>query len=282
MPDILLEILSEERADNQQKWMEVGWCLHNIDYRLLEDWISFSKKSSKFADGECEKLWSKMNDDGLGIGSLYMLEKQDDELEYKNIIKNSLYTSMVRSLNETHTDVAKTVHEMYKYNYASAGIKHPLWYEFMNNKWKVTESGYSLRKKISNEIVNEYLYLSSYYTKKSSESNIDEGHKNIFMTRAGKLHAVSIKLRKVSYKNDVIKECQEQFFIEDFELNLDSKTHLIGFKNGIYDLKKHMFREGRPEDYVSMSTKIDYIPYDANSIEVRDIKKMISEIVLIT
>ena len=274
----LVEILSEERADNQQKWMEVGWCLHNIDYRLMDDWISFSKKSSKFVEGECEKLWSKMNDDGLGIGSLYMWAKQDNEQEYKNIIKNSLYTSMVRSLNETHTDVAKTVHEMYKYNYASAGIKHPLWYEFLDNKWKVTESGYSLRKRISNEIVNEYLYLSSYYTKKSSESDLDEGHKNIFMTRAGKLHAVSIKLRKVSYKNDVMKECQEQFFKEDFELNLDSKTHLIGFKNGVYDLKNNIFREGRPEDNVSMCTNINYIDINENDEYVDDIMEFVSQI----
>ena len=36
-------------------------CLHNIDYRLLEDWIEFSKKCpNKFKKGECEKLWKKM------------------------------------------------------------------------------------------------------------------------------------------------------------------------------------------------------------------------------
>ena len=112
----LIDILSIERAENQLKWMEVGWCLHNIDPRLLDDWINFSKRSSKFVEGECEKLWYKMNDDGLGRGTLYMWAKQDNEKEFKNIVKNTIYTSMVRSLNETHTDVAKTILEMYKYD----------------------------------------------------------------------------------------------------------------------------------------------------------------------
>ena len=34
----------------------IGVCLHNIDDRLKEDWIEFSKKSPKFVEGECEKM----------------------------------------------------------------------------------------------------------------------------------------------------------------------------------------------------------------------------------
>ena len=25
------------RADNYTQWLELGWCLHNIDYRLITD-----------------------------------------------------------------------------------------------------------------------------------------------------------------------------------------------------------------------------------------------------
>ena len=64
----LVEILSENRANIYIDWIRVGWCLRNIDYRLLEIWINFSKKSPKFNDGECEKVWNYMKDDGLGIG----------------------------------------------------------------------------------------------------------------------------------------------------------------------------------------------------------------------
>ena len=63
----LVEILSIERADNET--MIVGWVLHNIDPEnedYLNMWISFSKKSEKFVEGECEKM-GKMKDNGLGI-----------------------------------------------------------------------------------------------------------------------------------------------------------------------------------------------------------------------
>ena len=38
---------------------------------------------------------------------------------------------------------------------------------------------------------------------------------------------------------------------------LDNQNHLLGFENGIYDLTENVFREGRPEDYITMSTKIE-------------------------
>ena len=36
----------------------------------------------------------------------------------------------------------------------------------------------------------------------------------------------------------------------------DTDNNLIGFENGIYDLKNNLFREGRPEDYITLTTKI--------------------------
>ena len=38
------------------KMDSLGWCLHNIDKCLLDDWIDFSLKCpDKFVKGECEK-----------------------------------------------------------------------------------------------------------------------------------------------------------------------------------------------------------------------------------
>ena len=42
----------------------------------------------------------------------------------------------------------------------------------------------------------------------------------------------------------------------------DVDTHLIAFKNGILDLASDemIFRDGRPDDNISFSTKTDYNP----------------------
>ena len=55
-----------------------------------------------------------------------------------------------------------------------------------------------------------------------------------------------------------MEECQELFYIEDFEAELDLKIKLIGFENGVYDLENGIFRDGISEDYIKYSTKINY------------------------
>lgn len=56
-----------------------------------------------------------------------------------------------------------------------------------------------------------------------------------------------------------------------FEELLDSHPHLIGFENGVYDLRMHEFRDGLPDDYISFSTNIDYVKHDNKIQEVADI-----------
>ena len=36
----LVKGLNEKRALEYYNWLEVGWCLHNIDDRLIDEWIS--------------------------------------------------------------------------------------------------------------------------------------------------------------------------------------------------------------------------------------------------
>jgi P4 family phage/plasmid primase-like protien len=53
---------------------------------------------------------------------------------------------------------------------------------------------------------------------------------------------------------------------------------LIGFDNGVYDLKMHMFRDGMPDDYILLSTKQNYIHYNSELPEVAEINEFFSKI----
>ena len=69
----LANMLNTSRATQYQSWIEVGWCLHNVDYRLLETWVEFSQTAEKYAssaESECTQLWDSMKDEGLGMGTL--------------------------------------------------------------------------------------------------------------------------------------------------------------------------------------------------------------------
>ena len=44
----IVKILDPRRSENFDDWIRLGWCLRNIDHRLLDDWIEFSKNSPKY------------------------------------------------------------------------------------------------------------------------------------------------------------------------------------------------------------------------------------------
>ncbi len=59
---------------------------------------------------------------------------------------------------------------------------------------------------------------------------------------------------------------------------LDENLNLIGCENGIYDLEKGEFRDGQPEDCVSLSTRNDYIEYNENNEYLHDINTVLDQI----
>jgi P4 family phage/plasmid primase-like protien len=273
----MVDILSEDRANSYHEWIRVGWCLRNIDYRLLEKWIDFSKKSTKFVDGECQRLWNYMKDDGLGIGTLYMWAKQDNPEGFRAILDNDISSLIYNSRNETHYDIARVVYFMFKHQYVCASIKSNYWYEFRENRWVPCDSGYTLNNKLSTDVCRKYSAAAAFYNAKAA-TNENETEQSFQLEVAKKLNGLAQKLKMVAYKENVMTECKRLFYIEKFEEKLDSKCHLIGFENGVYDLELQEYREGRPEDYISFTTGCNYVPYDAGHPFSKQISAFLSQV----
>ena len=87
-----------------------------------------------------------------------------------------------------------------------------------------------------------------------------------------------IKLKTTAFKDNIMRECRELFHEKGFINKLDENQYLIGFENGVYDLQKLEFRDGEPEDYVSMSTGNYYIEYDENNPQVDDVNDFLNKI----
>ena len=70
------------------------------------------------------------------------------------------------------------------------------------------------------------------------------------------------QLKRTSFKANVMKECRELFFDEEFTKKVDANKEIIAFNNGVLDMTTpdFVFRDGKPEDYISFSTGIDYEP----------------------
>ena len=266
----LVNILGEPRYSNYQEWIRVGWCLHNIDQsdRMLEIWKNFSKKSSKYCDGECAGEWRKMRNQGLGLGSLCKWAKEDNPTVFQDICRQSISRMIYQSVDGAHTDIARVLHRLYMDNYVCSSIKRQQWYEFVGHRWIDIENAYTLRQRMSGEVSDIYKGKS----KQMEQMSREKGDKIDISSR--KLGLLSQKLKTTSLKDNLIKECAEMFYDPEFGNKLDANKKLIGFNNGVYDLKTHMFRDGRPSDYVTMTTG-----YDFNTVDDVEIQNEIIEFI---
>lgn len=258
----MVSMLSPKRAEGYEDWMRVGWCLHNIDARLLPDWVEFSARSSKFRPGECEAKWAAMRPNGgLGVGTLHMWAKQDSPEGYREVVRSGLQDLLLRALSKAHYDVARVVHHMFRYEFVCCSIRNRQWYEFRGHRWHPSDSGYSLRARISNEVWREFAAAAAHQQQQALTADGDtrqQQHQEL----SKKFTDLALRLKTTAFKENIMKECAEIFYVEKFEERLDSSTFLLGFENGVYDLRAGEFREGRPDDFVSFSTGCDYVPYD--------------------
>ena len=75
---IWLDAINSSRADDYDYWIEVGQCLHSVGDHMLSEWEAWSRQSSKYEPGVCERHWRSFKADGKrDIRHLCNLAKDD-------------------------------------------------------------------------------------------------------------------------------------------------------------------------------------------------------------
>jgi len=271
----LVSLLSEERNEDYESWMRVGWALHNIDNSLLNTWIEFSKKSPKFKEGECEKRWYSMRNDGLTIKSLMCWAEEDNYQKYHEYMKQEFNDVLVKSYDGSTYNVAKAVYSKYQNRFVY-NCKVNSWYEFKNHRWYKIHDGYTLKLELSEGFANEYLAAVNKINNKASKLSGDE--KDDMLKKSEKIYKIAKNLMCITFKDKIMKESVILFTDPDFDEKLDENYDLIGFSNGVYDLEKGEFRDGKPDDYISKSTNTDYYPFNESNPYVPKMFKFFKEI----
>jgi hypothetical protein len=171
-------MLNESRIENYSQWLEVGWVLHNIDPNsdeLLDIWIDFSKKSDKFKEGECEKIWEKSKNEGLSLATLHYWAKIDNYPKYKEFRDKDVDNYIESSIKtQSNYDIAIVLYKMYEYDFVYCSED---WYIYKNHRWNRENDGMSLRQKISTELCDKYFRIISDYNKLAGSENITEEEK---------------------------------------------------------------------------------------------------------
>jgi len=283
----LVKILSKKRADNYTEWTHVGYTLYAISSTLYNEYVEFSKLSPKFNDKKitCEKIWqvAETYSKNYTIGSLKYFAKTDNLTEYYKILFKHYDELFGRAETMTHADIADVVFELYKDRFMCIDIEKNKWYEFQSNKhkWVIVQSAYPLMFLISDEV---RVLLTSYCSIKMNESmsSMSGSDKDNSYTRYKKLMNACEKLGNETFRKHIVKACSykfhEMFVNTKFQSKLDSNVSLIGFDNGIYDLKEKCFRAGLPTDFVSGCVNYDWKEYNEEHPTIKKIRKFFSEV----
>jgi P4 family phage/plasmid primase-like protien len=129
---------------------------------------------------------------------------------------------------------------------------------------------------MSTEVAKDFAKLSAYYMIKSTG---ESGQKSDFyLKKSNDIGKLIQDLKKGNYKDKIISECAKLFYDSEFESKLNQNNYLVGFTNGIYDLKNKLFRNGCPDDYVSKTTGYKYTEFNNSDQIIIDIKKFFASI----
>lgn len=268
----MLNILNKKRYEEWQYWHLVGWALHNISVDLLDAFKEFSKKTKRkgqYKEKSCDELWAKARSEGLGIGSLCTWAREDNPAEYSKIIRENMNQLFAEAESGLEFDVAQVVYELYKYTYKCASISNCVWYEFQGHRWIQIDKGYTLRRKLSTELTGEFANLSAAMLSLSATKVGQE--QDILIKKSNNINKLILKLKKSSFKSSVMSECADFFYVEGFEGKLNENKFLVGFENGIYDLKNGCFRPGTPDDMVSFNTGYNWVEYNMKDKKILEI-----------
>lgn len=273
--NILLNMLSPWRAEDPRTLKEIGICLFNISSGLYDNFVTFAKKSPTFNEHEVEMLWESFEQSDVNIGSMHRWAMWDSGHQYNEALCDVLKPLLEASTSGSTHDIAQVVYKMYKYQYKY--LTRNRWAEFMDHRWVMTDE-LSLKEKFGSDVFKMFNKAASRSTHVIDSMDANDADVTNQVSRAQIYMENARLLRDINFKDKIMRECQILFKDPLFEKLLDQNGFLIGFENGVYDLKKGVFRDGRPEDYISMSTGNDFPEFNPDEIDIRNETSTIPEI----
>lgn len=254
--------LNDSRACAYNDWSIGCWAIfnycHDQNVNASPYIHMFSRKCDhKYDVCAVDKFVNHMayKSGGTNVGTLMFWLKQDNPTLFKELTYKELYKLLgIATLSETHHDIARVIHCILKNEFVYSKDK---WYMFKQHRWIECTNDIQLGLKISSIGCKTFSENASYYNKMASHET-DESKQKDYLDKGKKANKIAQQLKMSPFKKNILSECRALFLNEDFYDKLDSKPNLLGFDNGVYDLDAQVFREGLPDDYLTMTCGYDY------------------------
>ncbi len=272
--ELALNAISKDRFKEQKPW----FCLATImkRYSSVELFCQISKDSGyeKYNEKNCRKTFeSAPACKNLGMLFKWLKEDKIDSSPFflspeERFIKAVMYAGTLNTV-----DCAKILyllHREFLYCHVTQSF-----YQYKQHRWHNVDKGHELRNCIVD--LEKFMIIAILKVREELteiEKSVRDAEENDEKedTKEDKIKAKQLdkwrmilikeknKLLDTSFRDKLIKECIPLYLDRDFNANKDSNINLLGFTNGVMDLSKRIFRAGRRDDYITMSTGYDFNP----------------------
>lgn len=291
---LVMEVLSQERAVDRQKWRDVVYTLSSIGKGRLVAFKAMAKLFSmrcpeKYDENSFETLWRQATESNSSnrftMSSLVFWCKQDNPELFDSIEQGAILTVIEKDAFGKHEINDGTLFEghfsyylyhMFRQKFVcdNDGDK-TIWFEFVLKDDDYTK-GQLYKYRQESEVISLQIFLRERMSKLISavlkkandrlENLEDEAIIKYITDRKNKLRMSGQKLQTPLFKKNIISDAIALFKKRGFIDSLDEEQEIMGVGNGVLEFKNGArLHQGYHEYKISMFTEVNYYPFDINS-----------------
>ena len=298
----LMDMISPLRSKSEPEWYSVGVALksaakffHVSETNALAMWHRFSALCpEKYDAAEAGAKWNSIRVSGPpGFVGLRKMARSDNREQYDEYFKSALVgddnatAALPEDTRYSSADVGDYMgrtflqHTFFSYVDTESKSSHVKCKIFTGSIWEPIHQTHVFNRFMTQmkdhywEFLEVFPAFEEYRAEKVEQ---DEWRPFDDMHLFEEFHPMCACFPFMTYKNasTLWDKCFDAAKNAGFVSNLlsasndinrfkklDTNNYLIGFTNGVFDLDAHEFRQGRPDDYVSMTVGYPYVdPYN--------------------
>lgn len=250
----LIEMLSEERFENESYFLDIGRALYSATNGAeegLKIWTRIGL-DKEFNDDEefYEEEYEAFDKSHITIKTLAWYAKHDNPDIYHEWHQRWCLPKLKESLisQGAHVPVAEAFYRVFWLDYFFSKGR---WYSFREHTLTQLSEVIPLREAITNGLIP---YFENFRNQTSSVKNESSGDyaKNLEGTLK-EIKKIIKNLQTESYRSQIINSSQVYFWKENIFKVLNKNSRLLGAKNCVIELgkEKAFARAGKPEDFIT-------------------------------
>lgn len=262
----LVSMIDKKRLNGRYFWIDVGKALYNTydgengGFRI---WKGLTKLSDVFTTAQCSKLYPEFEiDNNLTVKTIGWYARKDSPIMYDKWLVDRTTKAITSALTMNRDyEVGKVFESMFWLDYVCAGVKKNIWFKYERHRWNKIDGASKIRNLLSTSFTEALQrYKETLITEigaAGNQNNREQG--DIFRTNIIKIIRNAGNYNK---KNILVRQLADLMEDEQFNENLDKDCNIMGVRNGVIECleNKAIFRQGKPEDYVSYQSKTKYNP----------------------